>query len=102
MDLWEAIEKRRTIRKFSAPPTEQQLDRLLNAAAKAPSAHNRQAWFAVIINDLETKEKFSSLNQSGYIGKSGRRDNPFRSTAPQEGLRTMKVRPTLYTEWLFL
>ena len=35
MDLLEAIEKRRTIRKFSAPPAEEQLERILEAGAKA-------------------------------------------------------------------
>ena len=64
MDLWEVIENRRTIRNFSAPPTEQQLDRLLNAAAKAPSAHNRQAWFVVIVNNSETKEKLGEIKKN--------------------------------------
>ena len=38
MDICDAIGKRRTIRKFSAPPTEQQIERLLTAGAMAPSA----------------------------------------------------------------
>lgn len=64
MDLWEAIEKRRTIRKFSAPPTEEQLERLLEAGAKAPSAGNRQAWFVIIISDPETKEKLGEIKKN--------------------------------------
>ncbi len=63
MDLWEAIEKRRTIRKFSAPPTEEQLDRLMEAGAKAPSAGNRQAWFVILINDPETREKLGEIKK---------------------------------------
>jgi len=63
MDLWETIEKRRTIRKFSAPPTEEQLDRLLEAGAKAPSAGNRQAWFVIIINAPETREKLGDIKK---------------------------------------
>lgn len=64
MDLWETIEKRRTIRKFSAPPTEEQLDRLLEAGAKAPSAGNRQAWFVIIINAPGTREKLGEIKKT--------------------------------------
>ncbi|MFH1090013.1 MAG: nitroreductase family protein [Pseudomonadota bacterium] len=77
MDLWEALEKRRTYRKFSAPPTKEQLDRLLYAGALAPSAGNRQAWEVVVITDPETRAKIGQikydLNQ-GFMpatGKSG-------------------------------
>jgi nitroreductase len=44
MDLWEAIEKRRTIRKFSAG--------------------NRQAWFVIIINVLKTREKLGEIKKN--------------------------------------
>jgi nitroreductase len=64
MELWEAIEKRRTIRKFSALPTEEQLVRLLEAGAKAPSAGNRQAWFVITINDLGIKEKLGEIKKN--------------------------------------
>ncbi|UCB50376.1 MAG: nitroreductase family protein [Deltaproteobacteria bacterium] len=64
MDLWETIEKRRTIRKFSAPPKEDQLNRLLEAGAKAPSAGNRQAWFVIIITAPETREKLGEIKKN--------------------------------------
>jgi nitroreductase len=64
MDLWETIEKRRTIRKFSAPPKEEQLNRLLEAGAKAPSAGNRQAWFVIIITDPETRERLGEIKKN--------------------------------------
>jgi nitroreductase len=64
MDLWETIEKRRTIRKFSAPPKEEQLNRLLEAGAKAPSAGNRQAWFVIIISDPETRERLGEIKKN--------------------------------------
>jgi nitroreductase len=54
MDLRAAIEKRRTIRRFIAPPTEEQLERILEAGAKAPSAGNKQAWFVVVVTEQET------------------------------------------------
>jgi nitroreductase len=64
MDLWEAIEKRRTIRKFAAPPTEEQLERLLDAGAQAPSAGNRQAWFVIIVKDSETRERLGEIKKN--------------------------------------
>jgi nitroreductase len=64
MDLWEAIKRRRTIRKFSAAPTEKQLVRVLAAGAEAPSAGNRQAWFVIIIRDPDTKEKMGEIKKN--------------------------------------
>ena len=37
MDIYEAIEKRRTIRKFVKPATEEQLNRIITAATLSPS-----------------------------------------------------------------
>ena len=37
MDVYEAIEKRRSVRKFKGPVTEEQLGRILQAGAPAPS-----------------------------------------------------------------
>jgi len=51
MDVWEAIEKRRTIRQFTARVPEPLLRRLIWAGAKAPSASNTQPWEFIIIND---------------------------------------------------
>ena len=63
MELWEAFEKRRTIRKFSAPPTEQQIERVLDAGALAPSAGNKQAWFVLIVEDPEVKEEMGEIKK---------------------------------------
>ena len=51
MDVWEAIEKRRTIRQFTGKVPEQLLRRLILAGARAPSASNTQPWEFIIIND---------------------------------------------------
>lgn len=63
MDIWEAIEKRRTVRRFLAPPTDEQLERLLDAGSKAPSAGNRQAWFVIIVRDSQMREKLGEINK---------------------------------------
>jgi nitroreductase len=45
MDLWEAIESRRSVRHFTDEPVERRdIERLLHAAAQAPSAMNSQPW----------------------------------------------------------
>ena len=61
MELWDVFEKRRTIRKFSSPPSEEQLKRLLKAGSLAPSAGNRQAWFVVVVSDPAPREKLGTI-----------------------------------------
>ena len=51
MELYEAIEKRRTIRVFKGPATEDQLRKIILEGTKAPSGMNRQPWEFVIVED---------------------------------------------------
>lgn len=51
MDVYEAIEKRRTIRSFKQGISEEQLRKLLLAGVKAPSGSNVQPWEFIIIDD---------------------------------------------------
>jgi 5,6-dimethylbenzimidazole synthase len=51
MDVWEAIEKRRTIRQFKGKVPDMMLRRLIQAGARAPSASNTQPWEFIIIDD---------------------------------------------------
>ena len=44
MDVYEVIEKRRTIRIYKNPASEEQLQKIILAGTKAPSAVNRQPW----------------------------------------------------------
>lgn len=64
MELWEVFEKRRTIRRFVAPPGEAQLQRLLRAGSLAPSAGNKQAWFVVVITDAATRERLAAIKHT--------------------------------------
>lgn len=59
MKVFEAIKKRRSIRKFdpNKEVTDEQIEKLLEAARWAPSAGNLQSWFFVVVQDQETKEK---------------------------------------------
>ena len=59
MELYEAIEKRRTIRSFSEGVSEQQLSRLLLAGVKAPSGSNVQPWEFILVNDQRIIEQIA-------------------------------------------
>ena len=55
MNLYEAMEKRRSIRAYKADPVPQDaLERILHAAQVAPSWKNRQAWHIVTIDKRDT------------------------------------------------
>jgi nitroreductase len=59
MDVYEAIEKRRTIRTFKQRVSEQQLRKLLLAGVKAPSGSNIQPWEFIIIDDPKIIEQIA-------------------------------------------
>jgi len=61
MDVYEAIEKRRTIRIFKKGATEEQLRRIILAGTKAPSAGNRQPWEFIIIDDLKIINQLAEI-----------------------------------------
>ena len=60
--LYRILQERRSIRRFdgsSIPP--ETLQRVLEAATTAPSAHNRQPWRFVIITALEDKRSLANV-----------------------------------------
>lgn len=60
MDTFEAIHKRRSIRKFAnRPVSDDMVKTLLDAARWAPSACNKQLWEFVVVRDFEVKEKLA-------------------------------------------
>ena len=69
MDLFEAIEKRRSIRKFKhGPIASEDLKRILEAGRLAPSGGNRQPWYFVVVKDLERKKALSkAANNQEFI-----------------------------------
>jgi nitroreductase len=59
----EAIEQRRSIRKFKSEPVpDEYIDALLDAARLAPSGSNAQPWRFKIVKDLEMKEKLAKAS----------------------------------------
>jgi len=64
MDLFEAIEKRRSIRKFKPEPVAaDHLRKILEAGRLAPSGGNRQPWYFIIVKDSETKKAVSGSSK---------------------------------------
>lgn len=56
MNIYEALTKRRSVRKFKADPVStDQLKRVLEAARLAPSWKNLQCWKLIVVRDAEQK-----------------------------------------------
>ena len=58
ISLFEAIHTQRAIRRFTGEPvSDEVIERILEAAVRAPSGRNTQPWRFVIIRDADTKQK---------------------------------------------
>jgi nitroreductase len=56
MDVYEAIQKRRSVREYKPDPVpEDVLRRLLNAVRLAPSGANRQPWKFIVVTDPDIR-----------------------------------------------
>lgn len=78
MDLFETITTRKSVRKFSDTPVEdEKLSRLLDAVRLAPSWANGQCWRLVIVRDREVQERLSVLsNVESFFAPKGYKSNP--------------------------
>lgn len=67
--MFEAVEKRRSIRKFKPKPVKKKdLKRILEAGRLAPSGGNRQPWSFIVVRKLETKKALSTAaNNQKFI-----------------------------------
>lgn len=72
MDLQKAIEGRRSIRKYSARPVEEEkLTAVLNAARLAPSANNLQEWRFVVVRDAKKIEALEiAADGQKFVGQA--------------------------------
>ena len=62
MDLFETVEKRRSIRKFKPNPIPgKNLKKILEAGRLAPSGGNRQPWSFIVVRKPETKKKLAAV-----------------------------------------
>jgi nitroreductase len=78
MNLFEAIHKRRSIRRFSSRPVEDdKLQAILEAIRQSPSWANQQCWNFIIIRDDRVKTKISEYTfVESYFTPRGFRGNP--------------------------
>ena len=72
MNVYEAIEKRRSVRAYKKQPVEQEkLDRILEAARLAPSASNRQEWRFVVVRNAELRQDLMiAASRQGFVGEA--------------------------------
>lgn len=58
ISLFEAIHTQRAIRRFTDDPvSDEVIERILEAAIRAPSGRNTQPWRFIVIRDADTKQK---------------------------------------------
>ena len=72
MDVFETIRSRRSIRKYSDQPVEEEkITQVLEAGRLAPSANNRQEWRFVVVQDGATRDRLAeaACNQ-GFVAEA--------------------------------
>jgi nitroreductase len=70
MDTWTAISTRRNVRRFSDRPIPPEaLDRIVDAARRAPSSKNEQRWAFVVCTDRDHLRKLAQVGDyAGHLG----------------------------------
>ena len=67
METWEALRSRRNVREFSsAPVSEEDLAKILEAGRLAPSAKNWQPWNFVLVTDREQLRELTGVWQGAW------------------------------------
>ena len=70
MELYEAIEKRRSVRKYQGQAIEDdKLRRVLDAGRQAPSANNLQDWKFVVVQDQATRAKLAQAAEQPWLAE---------------------------------
>jgi len=72
MELFETVEKRRSIRKFKPNPIpDRDLKKILEAGRLAPSGGNRQPWSFIVVRKPEAKKKLAAVaNLQRFIAEA--------------------------------
>jgi len=72
MDAWDAIRARRNVRSYTSTPIPaDDIDRILEAGWRSPSARNNQHWDFVIVTDSATLQELSTVwVGAGHIAKA--------------------------------
>jgi nitroreductase len=72
MDVFEAISKRRSIRKYKDTEVEdEKLETILEVARIAPSAANRQQWKFIVVKDEKSRKNLvDAANGQTFVGEA--------------------------------
>ena len=72
MDVFQAIQTRRSIRSYQAKPIEpEKLERVLDAGRLAPSARNMQDWMFVVVQDrLMIRKLAEACNSQSFVAQA--------------------------------
>ncbi|MEA3214570.1 MAG: hypothetical protein QOJ19_726 [Acidimicrobiia bacterium] len=72
METWDAIRARRNVRVYDDRPiAEEDLDQILEAGRRAPSAVNRQPWDFVVVSDRDQLKQLSAVwRGAGHVAGS--------------------------------
>jgi nitroreductase len=62
MDVFEAIERRQSIRRYRKDPVpEKDLERIMDSARRAPSGSNLQPWRFIIVREEATRQALRQI-----------------------------------------
>ncbi len=71
MKVSEAIKKRRSVRSYKKDPVpEDKLNKILEAARLAPSAHNAQDWKFVVVKEEKKRKKIAETSGQRFIAEA--------------------------------
>ena len=83
MDVYEAIEKRRTVRQFTEPATDDALKRIIMAGTMSASPLNLQAWEFILVDDPELIEQIAQhkylQNERTFKGSGAGQKNAYKN-----------------------
>ena len=68
MDVFEAIQERRSIRSYQDTPVpREKVEKILEAARLAPSANNREPWHFIAVTDPEKRKELSKGRWAKFL-----------------------------------
>lgn len=71
MDVFEAIQKRHSIRAYeSSPVPEEKLIKILEAGRLAPSAGNIQPWHFIVVRDAEKRKRLAKARWAKFLAEA--------------------------------
>ncbi|MDD2731948.1 MAG: nitroreductase family protein [Candidatus Pacebacteria bacterium] len=71
MDIYEAIEQRRSVRAFRQDPINDEiLLKILEAVRLAPSAHNSQEYKFIVVKDSDKKKELAKASNQSFISEA--------------------------------